>query len=207
LAEIAVLEKNRSSKSFLTCAIRPAGIFGEGDVQVLPPMVKAAKEGQSRFQLGANENMFDFTYVGNVAHAHLLAAAGLLATSKLSITPLDTENIDGEAFFVTNDSPTYFWDFAHSVYREAGATVGVDPATRWNIGANLAITVASLAEWALWPLGKSPNLTKSRVRFSTLTRYYNITKAKQRLGYAPIVSLEEGIKRGVKDVLARDYPQ
>jgi sterol-4alpha-carboxylate 3-dehydrogenase (decarboxylating) len=201
---MAVLEANRSSKSFLTCAIRPAGIFGEGDVQVLPPMVKAAKAGQSRFQLGANENMFDFTYVGNVAHAHLLAAVGLLATSEMAIAPLDTEKIDGEPFFITNDQPTYFWDFAHSVYREAGATVGVDPKTVWHIGADMAITIANLAEWALWPFGKSPNLTKSRVRFSTLTRYYNITKAKQRLGYAPIVSLEEGIKRGVRDVLARE---
>jgi sterol-4alpha-carboxylate 3-dehydrogenase (decarboxylating) len=53
----------------------------------------------------------------------------------------------------------------------------------------------------------TPNFTKSRVRFSTLTRYYNITKAKQRLGYAPIVSLEEGIKRGVQDVLAREKAQ
>jgi sterol-4alpha-carboxylate 3-dehydrogenase (decarboxylating) len=169
-------------------------------------MVKAAKSGQSKFQLGANDNLFDFTYVGNIAHAHLLAAVGLLATANLNITPLDNEKIDGEAFFITNDSPTYFWDFAHYVYKQAGVTAGVDPATVWHLPADFAITIASLAEWVMWPLGKTPNLTKSRVRFSTLTRYYNINKAKERLGYAPIVSLEEGIRRGVADVLARDYP-
>lgn len=204
---MAVLEANDPSKNFFTCAIRPAAIFGEGDVQLLPPMVKAAKSGQSRFQLGANDNMFDFTYVGNIAHAHLLAAMGLLATHRMTTKPLDHEKVDGEAFFITNDSPTYFWDFAHSVYREAGATVGIDPKSVWHIGAGLAIMIASLAETALWPLGRSPNLTRSRVRYSTLTRYYNITKAKQRLGYEPIVSLEEGIKRGVRDVLARENAQ
>ncbi|KIW07734.1 uncharacterized protein PV09_01664 [Verruconis gallopava] len=207
VAEMAVLEANRSSKTFLTCAIRPAAIFGEGDVQLLPPMVKAAKSGQSKFQLGSNDNLFDFTYVGNIAHAHLLAAVGLLATAKLNLSPLDTERIDGEAFFITNDSPVYLWDFAHSVYREAGATTGVDPNSVWHIGADFAITIAGLAEWALWLFGKTPNLTRSRVRYSTLTRYYNISKAKERLGYAPIVGLEEGIKRGVKDVLARDFPE
>jgi sterol-4alpha-carboxylate 3-dehydrogenase (decarboxylating) len=169
-------------------------------------MVKAAKGGQSKFQLGPNDNLFDFTYVGNIAHAHLLAAVGLLATANLNIAPLDNEKIDGEAFFITNDSPTYFWDFAHYVYKESGVTAGVDPSTVWHLGSQLAITIAGLAEWVLWPFGKTPNLTRSRVRYSTLTRYYNIGKAKERLGYAPIVSLEEGIKRGVADVLRRFYP-
>jgi len=170
-------------------------------------MVKAAKSGQSKFQLGPNDNLFDFTYVGNIAHAHLLAAVGLLATSALNITPLDNEKIDGEAFFITNDSPTYFWDFAHYVYKCAGATAGVDPSSVWHLGSEFAIAIASLAEWVMWPFGKTPNLTKSRVRFSTLTRYYNITKAKDRLGYSPIVDLKTGIERGVADVLKRDYPE
>jgi sterol-4alpha-carboxylate 3-dehydrogenase (decarboxylating) len=170
-------------------------------------MVKAAKSGQSKFQLGDNSNLFDFTYVGNIAHAHLLAASALLQTAKLNIAPLDSEKIDGEAFFITNDSPTYFWDFAHYVYKCTGVQAGVDPKTVWHLGAEFAISIAGLMEWVLWPLGKTPNLTKSRVRFSTLTRYYNITKAKERLGYAPIVSLQEGIERGVADVLARDYPK
>ena len=169
-------------------------------------MVKAARSSNAKFQLGPNDNLFDFTYVGNIAHAHLLAAVVLLATSTMNITPLDNEKVDGEAFFITNDSPTYFWDFAHYVYKCAGAKAGVDPKSVWTLGSEFAITVAALGEWVLWPLGKTPNLTKSRVRFSTLTRYYNITKAKDRLGYEPIVSLKEGIERGVADVVARDYP-
>ena len=123
----------------------------------------------------------------------------------MSIAPLDNEKVDGEAFFITNDSPTYFWDFAHLVYREAGATLGVDPSTRWTLGSDLSITIATIGEWVMWPFGKTPNMTRSRVRYATLTKYHSINKAKERLGYAPIVSLEDGVKRGVKEVLKREY--
>lgn len=35
------------------------------------------KVGQNKFQLGANDNLFDWTYIDNVVHAHLLAAEKL----------------------------------------------------------------------------------------------------------------------------------
>ncbi len=33
-----------------------------------------ARKGKSKYALGDGKNVADFTYVGNVAHAHLLAA-------------------------------------------------------------------------------------------------------------------------------------
>lgn len=170
-------------------------------------MVKAARSSNARFQIGANDNLFDFTYVGNIAHAHLLAAVGLLATAELNIAPLDNEKIDGEAFFITNDSPTYFWDFAHLVYREAGARTGIDPSSVWHLPFEFSMFIAGIAETIMWPFGKTPNMTTARVRYASLTKYHNITKAKERLGYEPIVSLEEGVKRGVADVLKRYHPE
>lgn len=78
-----------ASAPFLTCAIRPSAIFGERDVQMIPNMLAVLRAGRTRFQLGANDNLFDFTYVGNTAHAHLLAAAALLdAHARLSSSPL-----------------------------------------------------------------------------------------------------------------------
>ncbi|KAL1620503.1 Protein kinase protein rad53 [Neofusicoccum ribis] len=207
-AETAVLDANRTplAPRFLTCAIRPAGIFGEGDVQLIPPMLGAYFWGQSKFQLGDNTNLFDFTYVGNVAHAHLLAAAALLQTHALHPTvPLDTERVDGEAFFVTNDQPVPFWDFARAVWRQAGPPV--PPEKVWALPKDLMMPVGGLLEWVFWALGRKPNLTRDQVRYSTVRRYYNIGKAKSRLGYKPIVPLEEGVKRGVKEVLSREGPE
>lgn len=37
-------------------------------------MIAVLKAGQAKFQLGSNENFFDWTYIDNVVHAHLLAA-------------------------------------------------------------------------------------------------------------------------------------
>jgi sterol-4alpha-carboxylate 3-dehydrogenase (decarboxylating) len=167
-------------------------------------MLVASRKGQSRFQLGPNDNLFDFTYVKNIAHAHLLAAVGLLTTGTLSITPLDNEKIDGEAFFITNDSPVYFWDFARSVFGEGGDKVAVDPTKIWVLGTGLALMIASIVELIFGLVGKTPNLDRDKVRFSAMTRYFNISKAKQRLGYFPIVSLEEGMKRGVKSWLDKE---
>jgi hypothetical protein len=45
----------------------------------VPGFAKVLKEGRSHFQIGNNTNLFDWTYVGNVAHAHILAADKLIA--------------------------------------------------------------------------------------------------------------------------------
>lgn len=200
---MAVLAANRTPSSFLTTAIRPAGIFGEGDVQLLPKMVTAYQKGQTKFQVGDNNNLFDFTYVGNVAHAHLLALQALLHTHQMLPTvPLDTERVDGEAFLITNGQPVYFWDFARAVWHEAGDRLPLSSV--WHLSEDVAMTIGAILENLFWVLGKTPNLTRAQVRYSTKNKYHSIEKAKRRLGYAPIVDLDEGIRRGVRYILEKE---
>lgn len=45
-----------------------------GDRQAMTGFYQVYERGQTHFQIGDNTNLFDWTYVGNVAHAHLLAA-------------------------------------------------------------------------------------------------------------------------------------
>lgn len=210
-AEALVLAANRASTSpkLLTTALRPSGIFGPGDVQVLPPMIRVYYEGKTHFQLGDNSNLFDFTYVENVAHAHILAAAALLTTSSLNTQVLDHEKVDGETFFITNDSPVPFWDFARLIWR----TLDLSPSSRninkegkrevrgtegnWVIGKEIGLVLGTVLEWGMWLVGRKSRLTAREVKYSCMTRYYDIGKANKRLGYVPIVGLEEGVKRGV----------
>lgn len=200
MAEEAVLAANRApGTKLLTAAIRPAGIIGEGDVQLLPPMINVFMSGKTKFQVGDNTNLFDFTYVGNVVHGHLLAAIALLQTYKSSTVPLDHEKVDGEAFFITNESPIYFWDFARTVWKAAGNTQGTEGV--WIISKDLGMPAGYIAEWFQWLTGMPLKLSRKAIGFSCMTRYYNINKAKLRLGYKPIVSLEEGVKRGVQSIL------
>jgi sterol-4alpha-carboxylate 3-dehydrogenase (decarboxylating) len=201
-AEELVLAANRSSSKLLTTSIRPAGIFGEGDVQTLQGFIRALQNNKSHIQLGDNTNIFDFTYVGNVAHAHLLAAHALLATAASSTLPLDHERVDGEVFFVTNDSPCYFWDFARAVWRAAGSTAGTSGV--WTLGKGTSTTLGMLSEIFFSIIRKPPTFTKQRATMATMTRYYNITKAKSVLHYEPLWTLQEGVTRGVAWFMEQD---
>ncbi|MCJ1397342.1 erg26, C-3 sterol dehydrogenase [Xylographa trunciseda] len=199
-AEGLVLAANRgdTNSNMLTCSIRPAAIFGEGDVQMVPAMHVAYLKGQTGFQLGVNDNIYDFTYVGNIAHAHILATQALLAThARLPSIPLDYERVDGEAFFITNGEPMYFWDFARTVWKYAGDTKQPQKDV-WVIPRSIGLPIASIIEWAFWIIwqGKAkPNLTRRIVNYSCMTRYYNIDKARKRLGYEPLVDMQEAVRR------------
>ncbi len=54
-----------------TVALRPSGIFGEHDPLLVPVIVDKAREGKMKYIIGDGKNLMDFTYVGNVAQAHL----------------------------------------------------------------------------------------------------------------------------------------
>ena len=223
------------------------------------------ERGQTHFQIGDNTNLFDWTYVGNVAKAHLLAADKLQAnpvlpvdalsdslpsieltigshriptsTSRplgpaltpvpnadeiahsftlpksteqrpvlrtrfdpLSQTALDRETtsplqVAGQAFFITNGEPLYFWDFARSIWRELGL---VETRSRIVIPKVLGWYMARAAEYWGWVSGREVQFTTYRVGFSCTTRWYNIEKARRVLGYEPDVGVEEGIRRTVK---------
>ncbi|VVT51710.1 uncharacterized protein SAPINGB_P003187 [Magnusiomyces paraingens] len=168
------------SNSLLTVAIRPAGIFGPGDRQMIPELRKIPFRGQHKFQLGNNHYLFDVTYVGNVAYAHALAAQHLLAHDQA---------VAGQAFFVTNDSPIYFWALGRAVWKADGFE---DP-PKVILPRSAAIAIGYVSEFVSNLLGKAPGLTPFRVRTVCADKYYNITKAKSILGYSPQTDLQSAI--------------
>ncbi|KOC13554.1 C-3 sterol dehydrogenase/C-4 decarboxylase [Aspergillus flavus AF70] len=209
-AEELVLKYNRTSPSgMVTCAVRPAGIYGEKDTTFTYKVLEHSSKASPavlRMQLGDNNNLFDFTYVGNIAYAHLLAAFRLLATktrieSKQS-EPLDHERVDGEAFNITNDAPVYFWDMTRAAWALTGKVV--EPHQVWELPEALLGPIGGIAETVMGICGKTPRLTRRTVRYSCMTRYYSCDKAKSRLGYTPIVSVEEGLARAVGYVVERE---
>ncbi|EYE90196.1 C-3 sterol dehydrogenase/C-4 decarboxylase [Aspergillus ruber CBS 135680] len=209
-AEELVLKYNQTSpSSMLTCALRPAGIYGEKDTSFTYKILEHSSKASPfvlKMQLGENNNLFDFTYVGNIAYAHLLAAYRLCATKNRydagQSAPLDHERVDGEAFNITNDSPVYFWDMTHAAWALTGKYV--EPDQVWELPEGLLGPIGGLAETVLGLFGKTPRLTRRMVRYSCMTRYYSSDKAKLRLGYRPIVPVDEGLKRAVGYVLANE---
>jgi sterol-4alpha-carboxylate 3-dehydrogenase (decarboxylating) len=72
-SEKLVLAAN-GQKGLHTCALRPSGIFGPHDRLVVPRMLAVGRTFQRHFQIGDNTGLADFTFVENVADAHILAA-------------------------------------------------------------------------------------------------------------------------------------
>ncbi|KAI4190257.1 MAG: hypothetical protein LQ346_004961 [Caloplaca aetnensis] len=209
MAETLVLAHNHhpSSPHLLTTAIRPAGIFGEGDMQVVPGLLRALTNRQTKYQLGENTNLFDFTYVGNAAHAHILAAIALLTTTDPSPpSPSSEKSVDGRAdgtpFFVTNTQPVYFWDFARAVWAAAGDPVSLSaPRSITTINEPLGLFVAGMLEWLYWAGTwgrKTPSMTRGIVKYSCMTRYFDTGRARRVLGYEPRWGLDEAVQRTVK---------
>ena len=62
-----------------------------GDRQLITGLLQTWERGQSHFQVGDNTNLFDWTYVGNVAYAHLLAADKLGPPDPAEIARLKEE--------------------------------------------------------------------------------------------------------------------
>ncbi|KAL3231101.1 Sterol-4-alpha-carboxylate 3-dehydrogenase ERG26, decarboxylating [Nakaseomyces bracarensis] len=184
IAEDMVLKANDPANGFLTIALRPAGIFGPGDRQLVPGLRTVAKLGQSKFQIGDNNNLFDWTYAGNVADSHVLAAQKLL-------DPSTADKVSGETFFITNDTPAYFWALARTVWKADGHVDNKVIVLK----RPLAIVAGYLSEWFSKMVGKEPGLTPFRVKIVCAYRYHNISKAKELLGYYPRVGIEEGIKK------------
>lgn len=204
LAEDLVLAANRKNNSnMLTIALRPSGLFGEGDPTAVKTMVDAAAAGKYKYQIGDGKNLTDWTYVGNAAHAHILAAGALLRAHASTAGP-DSERVDGEAFLVTNDEPFPFWDFVRGLGAAAGYPT--NPEQIQQIPAALALIIAITLEWMVWlvSLGQRQTTKLSLgMRFGCMTRTFCIDKAKRRLGYRPLVNMEEGIKRAGESFAAK----
>ena len=197
-----MIRKANRKHGLLTCALRCTTLYGEGDNTTIPQMVGNAQTGRGKMQVGTGENMFDFTYLGNAAYAHRLAAKKLIELDAEATPPPEDERIDGEVFVITNDEPWRFWDFVRAVGTAAGCGVKKEDVRVVPTWAYYVIAV--VAEWAVWlfTLGrKESQINRKMIRFFSMTNTFDITKAKQRLGYVPQWSTQESIDKAVQAFL------
>lgn len=183
IAEKLVLAANDESDNFQAVVLRPCGMTGERDSQLIWRLAKVLNDGQQNVQIGDNSNLVDYLYAGNAADAHVLAA------ERLFDAPL---TVAGEVFFITNGSPMRQWDFSRMVWRELGDD---GSKTAIVIPRSIGLILATLAELWCRITGTKTEFNRFSVRYVTATQWYNIDKAKKLLGYEPKVSLEEGVRR------------
>lgn len=163
-----------------TCALRPSVLFGPGDYQLIPSVHACIAKGETPFVVGDGENLWDVTYVGNVADAHVLAVENLLLTRTAA----------GEAIFISNEEPIPFRDFCLEVWKNFGHY----PPCELHIPVPLATLVGYIAEMVTWVTGTPTTLSRGSVLDASGTRYCSGEKARKVIGYKPRVGIEEGIR-------------
>lgn len=200
LGDKIVLEAN-GKNGILTCTIRPTALYGEGDGQMVGPVIKALEDGQTGIWTGYNDIEMDVVYVGHVAAAEVLAAKGLLT----EIHDPKAPKISGEAFNITDDQSSPPLTFFRKYWALAGDETPLSSV--WYIHPTLVLIMAHIAEWIVWATtwGKlrPESLILERMEFVLYTRTYSVKKARERLGFKPwegqpYASQDEALKGAVE---------
>ncbi|XP_044923965.1 sterol-4-alpha-carboxylate 3-dehydrogenase, decarboxylating isoform X2 [Mustela putorius furo] len=182
-----VLGANDPEGNFLTMAIRPHGIFGPRDPQLVPILIEAARKGKMKFMIGNGENLVDFTFVENVVHGHILAAEHLSRDAAGS----------GKAFHITNDEPIPFWTFLSRILTGLNYEAPKYHIPYW--GAYCLALLLALVVMVMRPVIQlQPTFTPMRVALAGTFHYYSCERAKRLLGYRPLVSMDDAIERTVR---------
>jgi nucleoside-diphosphate-sugar epimerase len=164
-----------------TVSLRPHLVWGPGDNHVLPKLVERAKSGKLR--LPGPDKLIDTTYIDNAAAAHVLA---------LDRLDTDAAVIGGKTYFISNDEPRSQGEIIGSLLKAAGMDTDIQA-----ISPRIAITAGSLVEtaWKLLRFKSEPPLTRWSAEHLSTAHWYDISAAKRDLGYSPLVSTDEGLKR------------
>lgn len=179
LAEKLVLAAN--DNELATVALRPRLIWGVGDNQLLPRLVERAKAGRLRF-VGDGTNRIDTTYVDNAAQAHFDALEHLAPGAACA----------GRAYFISNGEPRTVRDIINGLLQAAGA-----PIVRKTIPFGVAYAAGAVCEglWHALPLKGEPPMTRFLAEQLSTTHWYDMAPARRDFGYAPQVTIDEGLAR------------
>ena len=156
---------------------RPGAIYGEGDLRFLKLFRSIQKR---RFvMIGSGKTRLHMVHVDDLVQGIMLCGSRPEAL--------------GETFLLAGpEAPTL-----EEIARVTAEVVGVPP-PRLRIPVWPVYTAGWLCEMVCVPLRIDPPLHRRRVGFFTHHREFDIGKARRLLGFAPRVSVREGIERTVR---------
>jgi nucleoside-diphosphate-sugar epimerase len=163
-----------ASDTLFTISIRPRFVWGPRDTSVLPTVLRMAREGSFAWLDGGRARTSS-THVHNLVHALTLAL---------------TRGRSGRAYFVADDGERTVRELLTALAR----TQGVDLPSRSLPGA-VARPVARVVEgaWRLFGVKRAPPMTRFAVDMMSRTVTVNTARARTELGYAPVITVEEGL--------------
>jgi len=178
-AERAV--RGANGAELATVALRPHLIWGPGDNHLIPRILARARAGQLR-RIGRRACQVDSVFIDNAAEAHLLAAERLALGSSIA----------GRVYFISQGEPWPLWDLVAGILRAAGL-----PPVERSVPLPVARAAAGLSElvYRALRLRGEPRLTRFLVRELSTSHWFDISAARRDLGYAPKITIAEGLER------------
>ncbi len=180
LAEASVLEANQKPQQGVqTIALRPHLVWGPGDPHIIPRVLQRARAGRLRI-VGDGSNRVDITHVDNVVAGHL-AALGALREGRAG----------GRAFFLSDDKPVLLWDWINMLLE------GLDiPVIEKRVSLETAQRIGGVLEWVYrtFRLKGEPPMTRFTAMQLGEDHWFNVSAAKDQLGYRPVMDNETGVR-------------
>ena len=178
VAERMIIEAN--SEELKTISLRPHLVWGPYDAHLIPGILKRVNSGKMR-RIGDQEHFIDTTYIDNMIDALVLAMVALEKNPKAA----------GEVLFITNGEPARVWDFMNSIVQIAG-----HPPIQKKTPEKMALLAAGFSEWAhrFFKIKSEPFMTRYAIQEMITNHWFDISKARELLGYNPRVSYAEGFK-------------
>jgi nucleoside-diphosphate-sugar epimerase len=153
---------------------RPTGIYGPGDRRLLKLFRGVARR---RFViLGSGRIYYHLTYIDDLVEGFRLCG--------------DVPAAAGRTYILAGGEVTTLNELVARIASEAG----VAPIS-WHLPVWPFWLAGAICEGVCAPFGIAPPLYRRRVDFFTKSRAFDITRAREELGFAPAVGLTDGIRR------------
>jgi nucleoside-diphosphate-sugar epimerase len=174
----AQAEKNvlhAGSAEFKTIALRPAFLWGKGDIV------------DRQIGIAARHGKFGWFNQGN----YLYATCYIENLQEAVRRALQTERFN-EAYFITDGEASIYRSFM-----EKRLQAGAYPVPSFSISTSVAWPLARFTEngWKYLPLRGMPPLTREMVRITGYPLTFSIEKAYRELGYEPQFTVEQALEK------------
>ena len=124
----------------------------------------------------------DFSFIDDCVEAHILAMTALTTTPAAR----------GRSYFISQEDPYPLWKWIDEVLEYHGL-----PPVKSSVSYSFALKIATVMEMAhrLLPFLGEPRLTRFLVQEMYTDHYFDISAAKELLGYKPKYTVAEGLQR------------
>ena len=154
--------------------VRPGPIYGPGDKRLFKLIGGVARK---RFRLlGDGSARFQMVYIDDLTEGFRLAAEAPIAA--------------GRTYILTGEEAPTLKELVHEIARIARV-----PSPRFRLPVWPFWLAGAVCEAVCIPFGIEPPIHRRRVKFFTSNRWFDTSRARAELGFAPKVPLRDGLRR------------